>query len=143
MTKLGGNAFGKRCLAAAIALSVLHVVTLVGTDYQVGGRQQIDHLFLVNHAVFLAPVGVLLLIWRTCFLVGLFAIPIVIFFVLRMHRVWEFYWWGYNSMAVQKGDALGLYQIVFEMLAATTVVTWLVIMMLWKLANSRGGGTEG
>jgi uncharacterized membrane protein len=132
----------KRCLAATIALSVLHVVTMVGTDYQ-AGRQHIDHSFLVNHAVFLAPVGILLLIRRACLLVGLFAIPIVIFFVLRMHHVWEFYWRGYNSMAVQKGDALGWYQIVFELLAAITIVTWLAIMLLWKLANSRGGGRGG
>ena len=142
MSMFSEDEFGKPCLAATIALSVLYVVTIVGTDYQVG-RQQIDHSFFVNHAVFLAPVAVLLLIRRTCGLVGLFAIPIVIFFVLRMHHVWEFYWLGYNSMAVQKGDALGWYQLVFEMLAAVTVVTWLVIMLLWKLANSLGGGTEG
>ncbi|MCP4616236.1 MAG: hypothetical protein GY844_07340 [Bradyrhizobium sp.] len=110
---------GKRCVLAALILSALHILTTLGTGYQAHWfRLEFDHAFVVNFAVFLAPVAVLLLFSRwNCTLVALFGIPVVIFFVLRMHRVWQFHWFQTNSMSAQKGDGLSWYQVIFESIA--------------------------
>jgi hypothetical protein len=84
----------KRCVAAAVALSMAHILT--GADYQVYPLDglRIDHFFLVNHAVFLLPVVVLLLMRKACLFVRIYGVPVLIIFVLRMHHVWQFYWFG-------------------------------------------------
>jgi hypothetical protein len=44
----------KRCAAAAISLSIAHILTVVGTDYQVYPLDglQVDNFFLVNPCCF-------------------------------------------------------------------------------------------
>jgi hypothetical protein len=135
---------GQRCFAAAIILSLAHILTIAGTFYQEpikidGPRiEQFDRLIplvLVNGGIFLSPVFVLLLIKRVCILVGIFAIPILTIFALRMHDVWQFYWSGINSMAVQKGDALNFFTILFEMFSAAIVGLLLLGILIWRLID--------
>jgi hypothetical protein len=137
----------RRCVAAAFALCIVHILTIVGTDYQVHAisrqiaRFHIEDLFqaifalLVNYGTFLSPVFLLLLIRRTCILVGILAVPILIFFAFRMYYVWQFYSFGINSMAVQKGDALGFLTVIFEMLTAGIVAFSLLVILSFKLID--------
>jgi hypothetical protein len=96
---------------------------------------QIDHFFLVNHAVFLSPLLVLLLIRRFCVIAGICAIPVLIIFALRMHHVWQFYWFGINSMATQKGDDVGWLTLVFDMLSTAIATPWLLGIFFWKMID--------
>jgi len=149
MAVLSEDEISKRCVAASFALCIVHILTVVGTYYQVDAtrgdwqidRFQVDQLFwaiyalLVNCGIFLSPVFVLLLIRRVCVLVGIFAIPILIFFTLRMYFVWQFYWFGINSMAVQKGDGLGFFTLLFEMFSAVVAAPVLLFLLLRKLTE--------
>jgi hypothetical protein len=121
----------KRCVATAVALSMAHILTVVGADYQVYPLDglQIDHFFLVNHAVFLSPVVVLLLMRKACLFVGIYAVPVLIIFVLRMHHVLQFHWFGINSMAIQNGDSLGFQSMLFDMLSAAIVACALLVVL--------------
>jgi hypothetical protein len=150
---LSEDEIGKRCVAAAFALCIAHILTIVGTNYQVyarsediwqlsgfGGDDLLQVIFgiFVNYGTFLSPVIVLLLVRRVCVLVGIIAIPILAFFAWRMHHVWQFYWFGINSMARQKGDELGWFTLIFEMLSAAIAAPWLIGIVVWKLI----GGIE-
>jgi hypothetical protein len=158
MAVLNEDEIGKRCVAAAFALCIAHILTIVGTDYQVYAlsreswrisRSNSDDLFraifgiLVNYGTFLSPVIILLLVRRVCILVGIVAIPILIFFALRMHHVWQFYWFGINSMARQKGDELGWATLIFEMLSAVIAVPWVLGLLFWKLIDGMRGWRRG
>jgi hypothetical protein len=142
MTVRSEDENSRRCVAAALALCFAHILTIAGTDYQEPLRMselRMEHLgqlglfFLVNYGIFLSPIFLLLLIRRVCVLVGIFAIPILIIFVMRMYYVWQFYWFGINSMAVQKGDGLNFLTMVFEMLSAAIAAPLLLVIFLWKL----------
>jgi uncharacterized membrane protein YecN with MAPEG domain len=137
----------QRCVAAALALSLVHILTIAGTDYQIDGlktdRLQVGQIeafqaflfLLVNYGTFLSPVVVLFLIRKVCILVGIYAIPILIFFALRMHHVWQFYWFGINSMARQKGDELGWVTLIFEMLSVVIAAPWVFGILFFKLID--------
>jgi hypothetical protein len=149
MSVLSEDEIGRRCTAAAIALCVAHVLTTVGTDYQVYAKRDswlLDRfyiedilpnlfVFLVNYGIFLSPVIVLLLFRKVCTFVGIMAIPVLIFFTLRMHHVWQFYWFGINSMARQKGDELGWATLLFEMLSAAVAAPVLLFIVVYKLTD--------
>jgi hypothetical protein len=60
------------------------------------------------------------------------AIPVLVFFTLRMHHVLQFYWFGINSMARQNGDELGWFTLIFEMLSAAIVMPLLLGFVVWK-----------
>ena len=137
MTVSSDDEISKRCIAAALALSVAHVLTLVGTEYQVytPGRYQFDQFFLVNYATFLSPLVILFAFRRVCIVLGLLAIPILTFFVWRMHYVWQFYWSGINSMARQKGDELGFFTLVFDMFSLFAAAPVLLFIVLYKLVE--------
>jgi hypothetical protein len=90
---------------------------------------------LVNYGTFLSPVIVLLFVRRVCILVRILAVPIVIFFILRMHHVWEFHWSGINSMARQKGDELGWSTLIFEMFSAAIAAPLLLFFLLYRLTE--------
>jgi hypothetical protein len=66
--------------------------------------------------------------------------PIFIFFAVRMHHVAEFYWFGINSMAVQKGDGLGFLEMLFDMLSAAIAVLALLIVVSTLLVERLRGG---
>jgi hypothetical protein len=127
----------KRCVAAAVVLSVAHVLTLVGAEYQVytPGRYQIDRFFLVNYATFLAPLVILLAFRKVCVALGILAIPVLTFFAWRMYYVWQFYWFGINSMARQKGDELGFFSMVFDMLSLPIAAAILLFLLFYKLLD--------
>src|SRR6266481_3631283 len=141
MTVRSEDENSRRCVAAALALCFAHILTIAGTDYQVHAiswqiaRFHIEDLFpaifalLVNYGTFLSPVIILLLVRRVCILVGIFAVPILIFFAFRMYYVWQFYWFGINSMAVQKGDGLNFLTMVFEMLSAAIAAPFLLFII--------------
>jgi hypothetical protein len=74
MAVLSEDEIGRRCVAAASALCIVHILTIVGTDYQAYAttrdgwqidRFQVDQIFLgiyallVNYGIFLSPVFVL------------------------------------------------------------------------------------
>jgi hypothetical protein len=82
----------KRCVAAALLLSIVHVLTLIGTEYQVytPERYHFDKFFLVNYATFLSPLVILFAFRKVCVALGMFAIPILTFFVWRMYYVGQF-----------------------------------------------------
>jgi hypothetical protein len=156
MAVLSEDEIGRRCVAAAVALGIIHILTIVGTDYQAHaagrdgweiGRFQVDQFFLgiyallVNYGIFLSPVVVLLLVRRACVLVGIFAIPVLMLFALRMYHVWQFYRFGINSMAVQNGDAW--LQLVFEMLSAAIAIPWVLGLLFWKLIDGMRGWRKG
>ena len=139
MAVLSEDETGRRCVAAVLALSCAHVLTVIGTDYQVYvpiDKLQIDYAFFVNHAIFLGPVALLLLVRRNCVLVGILAIPTLIIFGLRMHHVWQFYWFGINSMARQKGDELGWFDLIFDTLSASIAAFCLLVILPSKLIGS-------
>jgi hypothetical protein len=137
MTEPGEDESGKRCVAAAWALSVAHILTLIGTDYQVyrPGMYQIDYAFFVNYATFLSPLVILFALRRICIALLVLAIPILIFFAYRTHYVWQFYWSGINSMARQKGDALGFINMVFDMASLFMAAPILLFIVLHKLVE--------
>ncbi len=137
MTVSSDDEIGKRCIAAAWTLSVAHILTLVGTEYQVyaPGRYQFDQFFLVNYAIFLSPLVILFAFRRVCIALALLAIPILTFFVWRMHYVWQFYWSGINSMARQKGDELGFFTMVFDMFSLFAAAPVLLFIVLYKLVE--------
>jgi hypothetical protein len=153
MTILSEDEIGKRCVAAALALCVAHILTIVGAQYQVYAINR-DHWsfsgfnsddlptaifgILVNYGIFLSPVIILLVVRRVCVLVGIIAIPVLIFFVLRMHHVWQLYWLGINTMAMQKGDGLGWATLIFEMLTAAIAAPWLLILLSRLIDSVRG-----
>ena len=98
MTVISEDEIERRCVAGAFALSFVHILTIVGTDYQVYAprsdgwsfdRFYIDDILpalfgiFVNYGTFLSPVIILLLFRRVCILVGILAIPVLIFFALR------------------------------------------------------------
>src|SRR6185295_18408618 len=111
MTVISEDEIEKRCVAAALVLSVAHILTLIGTEYQVytPGRYQIDRFFVVNYATVLSPLVILFALRKVCVALVILAIPILIFFAWRMYYVWQFYWLGINSMDRQKGDGLGFF----------------------------------
>jgi hypothetical protein len=143
MAVLSEDEIGRRCVAAAVALSCAHVLTIVGTDYQVyaplSGRLQLEQIanlplfFLVNYGTFLSPLVVIFAFRKVCVALGILAIPILTFFTLRMYYVWQFYWFGINSMARQKGDALGFFNMVFDMLSLFVAVPILLFIIGYKL----------
>lgn len=132
-----------RCAVAAFALTVAHVLTFVGTEYQVGGPTRFHsdgslfsmYVLLVNYYIFLSPLIILLVLRKACIVQGIFAFPIVIPFVLRMHHVWEFYWLGINSMARQKGDELAFFTLVFDMISAGLAGLLLLSLLAWKVID--------
>ena len=144
MTALSEDETGKRCVTIAIAVCFAHILTIAGTLYQEQSvivwsqTVPVDQKILfavVNYGTFLSPVFILLIVRRSCLLVGIFAIPVLIFFVLRMHYAFQFYWSGINSMAVQKGDALNFFTMVFDMLSAAIAAPTLLVLFvifLWK-----------
>jgi hypothetical protein len=137
MTVTSEDEIEGRCVAAALVLSVAHILTLVGAEYQVytPGRYQIDFAFLVNYATFLSPLVILFAFRKVCVALGIFAIPILIFFVWRMYYVWQFYWFGINSMARQKGDELGFFSMVFDMFSLPFAAAILLFLLFYKLMD--------
>ena len=140
MTALGKDEWGERCAAGAFVLCIVHILTIIGTQYQVSAHTPFDEfqtkvLFAVfiNYGVYLSPVVVLLFVRKICGIVGILAVPILIFFVLRMHHVWQFYWFGINSMARQKGDELGWLTLTFEMISGLFAAPLLLGYVLVKL----------
>ena len=149
MTVISEDEIERRCVAGAFALSFVHLLTIVGTDYQAYAKRDswlldrfyiediIPNLFgiFVNYGTFLSPVILLLLFRRVCILVGILAIPVLIFFALRMHHVWQFYSFGINSMARQKGDELAWFTLIFEMLSAAVAAPALLFILARKLID--------
>ena len=146
---------GKHCVAAALALCVAHTLTVIGTEYQVyaespdrwsfsgfpnGDSLQVFAGVLVNYVVFFSPVILLLVVKRICPLVGIIAFPVTIFFALRVHHVWELYWSGINSMARQKGDALGWCTLIFDMISTAIVAPVVLGLLVAKLIGGPHGG---
>jgi hypothetical protein len=148
MTVISEDEIERRCVASAFALSFAHILTIVGTDYQVYaprsdgwpfGQFYIDDLIPALFGAFLSPVVLLLLFRRVCILVGILAVPVLIFLALRMHHVWQFYWFGINSMARQKGDELSWFTLVFEMLSAAVAAPVLLFIVARKLIDRARG----
>jgi hypothetical protein len=149
MTVLSEDEIGRRCTAGAVVLCIVHILTIVGTDYQVYAKRDswlldrfyIEDLlpslfgFFVNYGIFLSPVIILILFRRFCIFVGIMALPVLIFFTLRMHHVWQFYWFGINSMARQKGDELGWATLLFELLSAAVAAPVLLFIVAYKLID--------
>ena len=141
MAAVSEDGISKRCAIAAFALAFAHVLTFVGTEYQVGGPARFHsdgslfsmYVLSVNYYIFLSPVIILLALRKACVVQGIFAFPVVIFFVLRMHNVWEFYWLGINSMARQKGDELAFVTLVFDMISAGLAGLLLLSLLVWRL----------
>jgi hypothetical protein len=127
----------KRCIVGAVVLSIAHILTLAGAEYQVytPGRYQIDFAFIVNYGTFLSPLVILFAFRKVCVALGIFAIPILIFFAWRMYYVWQFYWFGINSMARQKGDELGFFSMVFDMLSLPVAAAILLFLLCHKLMD--------
>jgi hypothetical protein len=137
MTVISEDEIEKRCVAAALVLSVAHILTLIGTEYQVytPGRYQIDRFFVVNYATFLSPLVILFAFRKVCVALGILAIPILIFFGWRMYYVWQFYWFGINSMDRQKGDELGFFTMVFDMLSLPIAAAILLFLLFYRLVG--------
>lgn len=158
MAILSKHEIGKLCVAAALALCIVHTLTIIGTEYQVyaeypdrwsfsgfpnGSLLQVFAGVLVNYGIFLSPIILLLVVRRFCALVGVIAFPVTVFFVLRVHHVWEFYWLGINSMARQKGDALGWCTLIFDMISAAIVAPVLLGLLIAKLIGGLQGRRTG
>jgi hypothetical protein len=158
MAILRKDEMGKLCVAAALALCIAHTLTIIGTEYQVyaeypdrwsfsgfpsGDLLQVFTGVLVNYGIFLSPVILLLVVGRFCTLVGVIAFPVTVFFVLRVHHVWEFYWFGINSMAGQKGDTLGWCTMIFDMISAAVVAPVLLGLLIAKLIGGLHGRRTG
>jgi hypothetical protein len=137
MAVLSEDKIEKRCVAAAIALSCAHALTLLGTEYQVytPDKFQIDSFifYFVNYSIFLSPLVILFLFRGACVVVRIFAIPILIIFGLRMYYVSRYHWLGINSMARQKGDELSFFTLLFDMLSAGITAFLLAAILFARL----------
>jgi hypothetical protein len=140
MSERGNEETSKRCVALAGALAIAHFLTLIGVEYQLNWRPRFlvyhPFVFFVNYGIFLSPLVVIFAFRRVCIVLGILAIPILTFFTFRMSYVWEFYWFGINSMDRQKGDALGFINMVFDMLSILVAVPFLLFMVGYKLIES-------
>jgi hypothetical protein len=137
MTVISEDEIERRCVAAALVLSVAHILTLIGAEYQVytPGRYEINFAFLVNYATFLSPLVILFALRKVCVALVILAIPILTFFAWRMYYVWQFYWFGINSMDQQKGDGLGFFTMVFDMLSLPIAAAILLFLLLYELID--------
>jgi hypothetical protein len=137
MAVTGENEIERRCAGAALVLSVAHVLTLIGTEYQVytPGRYETNFALLVNYAIFLSPLVILFALRKVCGALVILAIPILIFLAWRMYYVWQFHWSGINSMDRQKGDELWFFTMVFDMLSLPIAAAILFFLLLFKLIH--------
>jgi glucan phosphoethanolaminetransferase (alkaline phosphatase superfamily) len=135
MTVLSEDQIEKRCVVAAIALSCAHVLTHLGTEYQVYSPDhfRIDRFLITNSAVLLSPLVILFLFRRSRVAVSILAIPILIIFGLRTYYVSRYYFFGINSMARQKGDELNAFTLLYDMLSAGLAAFLLLTLLFAKL----------
>ena len=138
MTPLSEDDIRKHCVAGAFLVALLHALTEVGATYQVSilsanfWNLELS-FFLVNYSLFLAPCVLAILVRKNCLIVALYAIPVSILFGMRTYNVWKCWWLGINSMARQKGDALGWVTMLFDALSAAIAVPWLLGLLLTYL----------
>ena len=64
-------------------------------------------------------------------------------FTLRMYYVFEFVLFGINSMARQKGDALGWVEMLFSLAADAIALPWLGGLLIAGVVNGMRGVRKG
>ena len=137
MTVLSEDEIEKCCVVAAVVLSAAHILTLIGEEYQVYTPDRYHQIgffaFLVDYTIFLSPLLILFTARKACKILGVFAIPILIFFVWRMYYVCQCFWFGINSMARQKGDALSFFTMMFDIASFAIAALILLSVLLVKL----------
>jgi hypothetical protein len=143
---LSEDEIDRRCTMAALAAAALHLLTVAGAAYQIAARHpSAEHVFIYLGQFFFywGPAVLLLLMRKFCVLVGIVAVPVVILFVLRLHHVVVFWHTGINSMAVQKGDALGWVEMLFSLAGGAVALAWLVILLILRLIDILRGWRKG
>ena len=148
MTVISEDEIRRRCTIAALVVAALHLLALAGGEYQVSALTRAKtaepiFIYLVNFVFFLGPLVLLLLARKSCVLVGIIAAPIVMLFALRMYYVFEFVWYGINSMARQKGDALGWVEMLFSFAADAIALPWVAILLVMRLVDVIRGWRRG
>lgn len=113
----------RSCFAGAFGLSLAHVLSVFGMWYQTGFFVGND--VWVNFAIWLSPIIVLLVMGRTCAVVGILAVPLLVIFAARAYFAYERYSLGINSVGA-KGDWA-------FWLATFTGVASVAILILWVL----------
>jgi hypothetical protein len=148
MTVTSEDEMFRRCTIGALAAATLHLLTIAGGEYQISaltgaGTAEPIFVYLVNFVFFLGPFLLPLLARKSCVLVGIIAAPIVMLFALRMYCVFEFVWYGINSMARQKGDALGWVEMLFAAAADVAALVWLATLQIMRLVDVVRGWRNG
>jgi hypothetical protein len=146
MTLSSEDEIDRRCTIAAAAAAALHVLTVACTAYQVaaGTRgMEAASIYLAAFVFYWGPAVLLLLVRKICPLVVMIAIPVLILFVLRMHHVLELQLTGINSMAVQKGDGLGFFHMMFSLAAGAVALPWLATLLILRLIDILRGWRKG
>ncbi len=138
MTILSEDEVDRRCTIAAIAAAALHLLTIAGGEYQSSALVRTAEpafVYLVNFVFFLGPFVLLLLVRKSCALVAIIAAPVAMLFALRMYYVLQFVWFDINSMARQKGDALGWVEMLFSLAADAIALPWLGGLLIAGVVN--------
>ena len=110
------------CVAVALSLSLLHILTVFGITYRNPGYAA-DYAGFVNLSILLAPTVALLLLRKTCVLVVTLAVPISISFAGR-----AYYFYLKISTGTTYGGGKGDWAF---WLATLTGAASIAIIMLW------------
>jgi hypothetical protein len=128
------------CRRTALVLAVMHLLALAGGFYQTKWVIEATWPALpINGSIWLAPAVLVLLCRNQCVLVVLCAVPIVVNFSARMYYLWDYYWFGVNSMSRQKGDWAAWFEILMGTVSAPIVALWLLVYPIYLIARALSG----
>ena len=123
MAVISEDEIDQRCTIAALTAAALHLLAIAAVAYQITAHSRTEPavIYLVQFGWYCGPAILLLLLRRVCPVV---VIPVVILFALRLHHVVVFWLTGINSMAVQKGDELGFFEMLFSLTLGAIALFW-------------------
>lgn len=96
-----------RCVAAGFLLCLLHVLSWIALThpswvalthpFRINVREEELKFVLIAYGIWLAPVVAVFLLRRSCALVAVLSVPIVVNFSVRMYYAWERFFFGPTS----------------------------------------------
>jgi hypothetical protein len=119
-------------VAAAVALSAAHLISVCGMAYQ--SHWKSDHFALINYAVWLSPVLLPLLSRKSCVLLMICATPILVIFCARIYFAWQLYSLGSNSIR-PNGDWAWWLTTFLGAISILIVLLWVLIRAAIRVVN--------
>ena len=136
-------AYRKLCATAAVILSLTHALSVCGMAYQ--SHWRVDGFAFINFSVWLSPVLLPLLFRKSCVLVIICAIPILVIFFARIHFAWQLYSLGTNSIR-PNGDWAWWFATWLGATSIFVVVLWFfsrAAIFFTRYVNRSGNRSEG